>query len=325
MQVSLVIPVRDEEATIRVLLDSLLDQTRRPDEVVITDGGSTDRTVEIIEAYARTIPRVRLIRTAGAFPGEGRNLGVQAAAHDVIAFTDAGVRADSRWLEKLCEPLERDPAVDVVYGHLEPITDSYFTECAAVAYVPAPRERAGQRIRAPFLPCSLMKRSVWHAAGGFPPYRAAEDLIFMEAIERKGFRIAYAPAAAVYWELAPDWRSTFRRFATYSHHNLTAGRARYWHYGVVRMYAIALGFGLLGVIHTPWWWLVPAGGLIARFGRIAVAKRDAFAFGGVLQPRRLLTLAGLLLLLDAATFWGAMTWALTRIRPAPERKPAGRR
>ena len=41
-RISVVVPVRDEEDSIRDLLESLLAQTRPPDEIVITDGGSID-------------------------------------------------------------------------------------------------------------------------------------------------------------------------------------------------------------------------------------------------------------------------------------------
>ena len=44
MKVSVVVPVRDEEHSIRELLDSLLRQTHPPDQIVITDGGSVDAT-----------------------------------------------------------------------------------------------------------------------------------------------------------------------------------------------------------------------------------------------------------------------------------------
>jgi glycosyltransferase involved in cell wall biosynthesis len=306
--VSVVVPVRDEEATIGPLLDSLAVQVRAPDEIVVVDGGSRDQTPALVARRAAADPRVRLVRAEDAFPGVGRNLGVAAARHDVIAFTDAGIRVDPRWLLELCRPMEDRPAVDVVYGHLEPVTDSLFSECAALAYVPAPREVAGVRIRAPFIVCCLLRRAVWAGVGGFPPYRAGEDLIFMEAVARSGATIAYAPAAVVHWRLAPGWRATFRRFATYSRHNLRAGRARQWHVGTARLWLVGVAAVLLAVLHHPAWLVVLLGGLVARTLRTAWTKRSAFAFGGVFRADRLLGLAALLVLLDCATWWGVAQW-----------------
>ena len=84
MKVSIVIPVRDEEDSIRELLDSLLAQTRPPDEIVITDGGSVDATPQIVEEYIRRGAPVRLIRAGAALPGRGRNLGAAQASRKQV-------------------------------------------------------------------------------------------------------------------------------------------------------------------------------------------------------------------------------------------------
>lgn len=310
MKISVVIPVRDEEASIRSLLDSVMAQSRRPDEVVIVDGGSKDNTTSIIESYiARGFP-IRLVTAEHAYPGEARNLGVQHARYDFIAFTDAGIRLHPRWLERLLEPIERDPTTDVVYGHYEPVVDSIFKECAALAFVPVAVWRNGSTIRGPSVTASLMKKSVWKAVGGFPPYRASEDLIFMMAIERNGFKIAYAPEAVVYWQLPDGWRETFKKFAVYSHHNLLACMGRYWHLGIVRQYLIAIPFVALGLLHHSLWLFVPVAGFVARIGRTLWQKRNAFQISKPLHPRRWVMVGLILLLLDAATFAGAFTYLM---------------
>ena len=48
--ISVVVPVRDEEDSIRVLLEGLLGQTLPPNEIVITDGGSMDQTLDLSAA-----------------------------------------------------------------------------------------------------------------------------------------------------------------------------------------------------------------------------------------------------------------------------------
>src|ERR687895_767637 len=101
MKVSVIVPVRDEEHSIRELLDSLLSQTRPPDEIVITDGGSVDATPQIIEEYIQRGAPVRLIRAGAALPGRGRNLGAAEAQFEWLGFTDAGIRVNRDWLEKL--------------------------------------------------------------------------------------------------------------------------------------------------------------------------------------------------------------------------------
>ena len=85
MKLSVIIPVRDEAATVASLLDTLLRQTPAPDEIVVVDGGSTDDTRAIVQQYARNHSHVHLLCDADAFPGRGRNLG---AASDQTTSTD---------------------------------------------------------------------------------------------------------------------------------------------------------------------------------------------------------------------------------------------
>ena len=74
MRISVVVPVLNEEQSIRALLDGLLCQTRLPKEIVIVDGGSSDATPRIVEEYKAKTDWVRLIREVDALPGRGRNV-----------------------------------------------------------------------------------------------------------------------------------------------------------------------------------------------------------------------------------------------------------
>ena len=56
--VTVVIPALNEERSICACLDSVLGQTHRDLEVMVVDGGSTDRTRQLVEEYAATDPRV---------------------------------------------------------------------------------------------------------------------------------------------------------------------------------------------------------------------------------------------------------------------------
>ena len=55
-------PCRDEEAFVRLALDSVVNQTRRPDLWIIVDDASRDRTPEILADYARRHPLIRIVR-----------------------------------------------------------------------------------------------------------------------------------------------------------------------------------------------------------------------------------------------------------------------
>src|ERR687894_2744554 len=121
MKISVIIPARDEQRTIGPLLDGLLGQTRAPDEIVVCDNGSTDRTAEVIESYARRDARVRLIRERAGLPGRGRNVAARHASSEWLAFIDAGPRPAADWLESLAARAVREPDAAVVYGGWEPV------------------------------------------------------------------------------------------------------------------------------------------------------------------------------------------------------------
>jgi glycosyltransferase involved in cell wall biosynthesis len=106
MKVSIVATVKNEGEALRPLLDSILDQTRPPDEVVICDGGSVDATPAILDEYTRRLP-LRVIVAPGSNISQGRNRAIAAATGDIIAATDAGVVLSPTWLEELHRPVRR--------------------------------------------------------------------------------------------------------------------------------------------------------------------------------------------------------------------------
>lgn len=316
-RISLVIPVRNEEGSLPALAESIRAQTRPPDEIILVDGGSSDRTVEIGRRLAAEDARFRLVEAGDATPGRGRNVGIEAATHDWIALTDAGIRLESTWLEYLARVIDADRKIEVVYGNYEPVADTWFEHCAALVYV-APRQlRAGRRMRGPFVASMLLRRDCWRRIGGFPDLRAGEDLIFMEALEASGTKIGWSADATVHWQLQPTLGRTFRRFALYSKHNVWAGRQRFWHYGLARQYIAVLVCVLLGIVHSRWWLLGLPLWLGARVGRNLWRRREGRSLGSLLNPVQFVACAGILLTIDAATFAG---WLQALLQRDPSRR-----
>jgi glycosyltransferase involved in cell wall biosynthesis len=308
--VSLVVPLQDEERTVCALLRSIAQQSHLPTEIVLVDAGSRDRTIE--EAVTVDLPRpLRIVRTSRVFPGVARNEGVGAAGFEWIAFTDGGIVLHPDWLRELLAALQQ--STDAIFGNLDPVCDTFFRECAALAYVP-PRDEHG--VRGPFVASSLIRRTTFLGVGGFPPYRAAEDLIFVERLRAAGALIAYAPKAQVRWEIAGSLGMTFDRFANYSQHNLVAGWGRYWHFGVARLYGL-LALAVL-VVHLAGAgvlaWLALPLFFAARAAKAGWVKRHSFAFS-TLRPARILGAAGILAVLDAATAMGLFRWLHAKVRP----------
>ncbi len=315
IEISVVVPVRDEEESIRTLLEGLLSQTLAPKEIVITDGGSTDATREIIEEFISSGAPVKLIREKAALPGRGRNVGVKHAQSEWIAFTDGGNRPEPDWLANLAAKIGDGLAVDVVYGSYEPVVDSFFRECAAVAYVPLAVEVEGRPTRSRFIASALMRRCVWEAVGGFPEHlRSGEDLLFMQAIDEKGFQTIQAPQAIVHWSLQPNLGRTFKRFKDYARSNIRAGLWRQWQAAIFLRYAllalIAIPAVFLGVrwLWAPFlfWFLF----VLARSVKALYENRKAFPAGIGRNVLRLFVLVPIIATLDGAAFAGTINWLL---------------
>jgi glycosyltransferase involved in cell wall biosynthesis len=94
--ISVVIPVYNLEHYIGTTIDSVLNQTVLPDEVIIVDDGSTDNSISVIEEYINKSPDnfIRLVRQKNSGPGAARNRGIEVAQSEWIAFLDG----DDIWL-----------------------------------------------------------------------------------------------------------------------------------------------------------------------------------------------------------------------------------
>src|SRR5579864_2467986 len=86
-EISLIVPVRNEAATLGSFLDSL-SQSVAPLEMIFVDAGSTDDSAQLLRSAES--PGIRLVEAGPAFPGRARNIGIQQATTPWIAMTDAG-------------------------------------------------------------------------------------------------------------------------------------------------------------------------------------------------------------------------------------------
>ena len=305
--ISLVIPVKNEAKTAQALIDSIALQTVLPAEVIFIDGGSSDGTVDIVKANAGKFSfDIRVIEAKKAFPGEARNIGIKMSRNNVIAFTDAGITLDKSWLEELARPMDIDESIEAIYGAYEPVVDSFLRECSLVAYVP-PRERVdGKLFRTNFIASSLFRKSACEKAGFFPPFRAAEDRIFMENVKKSGAKTAYTDKAIARWEIPGTIEGIFRRFCEFSYHDILAGRAKDWHYSVLRTYSIMAAFLLLGIFVMPiFYWGIPLlwfARLVNIYNKRKSELKPAFMF----DPRYVFTICLIVFVTDFALFCGSI-------------------
>ena len=247
--VTLIATVKNEAEALPRLFDSVLVQTRAPLQVVIADGGSTDRTKEVLGEYSQRLNLV-VIDCPGANISQGRNAAIERASSDIIAGTDAGVRLDPHWLEEIAKPF--DDGADVVSGFFIPDTQGTFGTALAATTLPAVEDIRPEK----FLPSSrsvAFRKSAWQAAGGYPAWLDyGEDLVFDLALKASGCRFTFAPRARVFFRPRSNLRQFARQYDLYARGD---GKANLWlarHLLRYSTYLIGLPVSLALYIQTPW-------------------------------------------------------------------------
>ena len=102
-KISVYIPAYNAEEFLSRCIEGLLKQTLTPDEILVIDDGSRDRTVEIARSYSE----VRLIAHGeNRGLGAARNMAFRAARNELVASLDADCVAETGWLEQLATNLD---------------------------------------------------------------------------------------------------------------------------------------------------------------------------------------------------------------------------
>ena len=101
VKVSVIMLTYNREALVGRAIESILDQTMEDFEYIIVDNGSTDKSGEIAEAYAKKDARIRVLHIPKSNIGTGRNAGLDAAKGEYVTFIDDDDTAEPDMLEFL--------------------------------------------------------------------------------------------------------------------------------------------------------------------------------------------------------------------------------
>ncbi len=200
-RVSVVVCSYNGGATLAGCLDSL-EQLSYPNfEVIVIDDGSKDDTPEIVKRYD-----CRCIRVPNGGLSRARNLGIQNATGEVVAFIDSDAYADVDWLFYIVTALEEHDAAAVGGPNLAVPSDSFASHC--IDQVPGnPTHVLLTDETAEHVPgCNMaFRKSALAAIGNFDPtHRAAgDDVDVCWKLLIHNYKIAFAPSAAVWHHRRP--------------------------------------------------------------------------------------------------------------------------
>jgi len=201
--VSIIVPVLNAEATIKDLLDSLVevDYDKRKLDIILVDGDSTDRTREIIQKYP-----VKLIVEKRKGLNAARNTGVKKSHGEIILFTDSDCVVPRDWVERMVKNLE-DMRVGCVGGSVSRYTDTFLSRYADESVMPVLRRFKKREVLNDVEPplrypagCNMgFRRSALEKVDGFDEgihYGFDEDEL-VERVCKAGYKMVLDPDAAV--------------------------------------------------------------------------------------------------------------------------------
>ena len=215
--ISVILPVRNERAMLPRLIDELLRQNYPSDrfEILVVDGGSSDGTPDLVRRrFAARQVRVKVLKNPRILSSAGRNVGVRAAAGEVILFIDGHCTIPSHNLLEdtaailaqtgagcLCRPQPLLAASETHTGEVIALIRSTHLD----------RELKTCGFVDPVEGGCTYRREVFSRVGFFDEdFDGCEDVEFNTRVRKAGIRAYADPRLAVHYQPRKDARALFR-------------------------------------------------------------------------------------------------------------------
>lgn len=287
--VAVVIPCRNEAATIEALLDALAMQDCSPDEVLVVDDGSTDGTAGRVVAWRQAHPErsVTLLTSAGRGVAAALNTGIRRSRSDVILRLDGHCRPALDYLRHSVDTLA-SPGAGIAGGvwEIEPGADTRVARAIAAA-VSHPLGSGGALYRhahrAPgaieevdTVPFGCFPKALWQRVGGYDETLAAnEDYEFNYRLRRAGYRVLLNTRIRSVYRARPTLRAAARQYFRYG----------FWKTQMLRKAPASLRFRQAApALLLPW---------LVAIGVLALSKPGPFSLAAATLYPAIVTAAGL--------------------------------
>ncbi len=227
--ITIVIPVRNEEAHLKAVLQSLLDQEYPRDryEILVTDGNSVDGTARIVEQIKNaSVTRVKILPNPLQLSSAGRNVGVRHSAGDLIFFVDGHCHIPSKTLLRDAVTLFEKTGADCLCRP-QPLhmgENDFFQKGVAQARATALGHGRDSTIfdltyEGPINPSSagaLYRRSVFDRVGPYDEsFDAAEDVEFNHRVFKSGLVSYISPRLAIEYQPRENFGALWGQMVRY--------------------------------------------------------------------------------------------------------------
>ncbi len=201
LNVSLYIPVYNGETTIKSVLESVFKLNPSPQEIIVVNDGSSDRTSDILDNYKEKIIIINNLVNRGL--AYSRNIGLKNARYDEIASLDSDVEVDTEWLKNLYDTkmkfnssicggklIEKykDKNIYNFWRHVHATQNNFGTKDIHNLKRPV----SGSN--------SLLSKNAWQSVGGYDEQYTTngEDSTFCQKLIQKNFKISFCSKARAY-------------------------------------------------------------------------------------------------------------------------------
>ena len=206
MDISVIIPTLNAEHEIETLLIALDRQSIQPNEILVVDSASDDKTIELVQKHKGV--RLLQIDRQDFNHGTTRDKALRESSGDFVCFlTQDAVPVSDDYLKRLIAPMVDDSDIALVSGRQLPKADARRFEqlVRGFNYPDSPSvrskcdlEKLGIKTFFASDACSAYRRIAYLECGGFDHVNTNEDMLMAAKFIASGMKVAYEPRAEVY-------------------------------------------------------------------------------------------------------------------------------
>jgi glycosyltransferase involved in cell wall biosynthesis len=233
--ISVIVCAKNEEENVKNFIPILAEQNYPDFEIVLIDDASSDDTLDIFEAFEKKYSNVKLVKVENneAFWGNKKfalTLGIKAAKHEYLLFTDADCFPDSKdWITSMSSQFTMQKTIVLGYGAYEKIANSFFNKIIRFETLLSATQYFGwAKIGKPYMGVGrnlAYKREEFFNVRGFMDHmkiRSGDDDLFInQAANSKNTTICYLPGSFTYSKPKTsfkDWFTQKRRHVSTAKH-----------------------------------------------------------------------------------------------------------
>lgn len=269
-KVTFITTTKNDEKGVEMLFSSLLMQTKLPDEIIIVDAESSDKTKGVLKKFEAHFKKKKIPITVinqECNRAQGRNIAIKKASHKIIAVSDAGCVLSKEWLKNITEPFV-NKSVAVVSGYYNAGDGTVFQKCLAAYTCVMP-----DKLTSDFLPSSrsvAFRKSSWENVKGYPEeLDTCEDLVFARNMRNAGLTFFLQKEAVVTWPQKKTLFAAAKQFFSYARGDGQALYIRPQTPLLFGRYLVGILMFFAGFLYAAFWMLLGAGLLLYIFWAIS--------------------------------------------------------